>query len=80
MEDIVKVSNLYFSYGTHTVLRRLDFYLRQGEFVAILGSNGAGKSTFLKILLGQLQADQGQIELFGQDIKRFKDYNRIGYV
>ncbi|HHW89507.1 MAG TPA: metal ABC transporter ATP-binding protein [Clostridiales bacterium] len=80
MEDIIKVNDLYFSYGTHPVLRRLDFYLRQGEFVAILGSNGSGKSTLLKILLGQLQADQGCIELFGQDIKRFKDYNRIGYV
>lgn len=80
MKDIINVSDLSFSYGSYWVLRRLDFYLRQGEFLAVLGANGTGKSSFLKILLGELQADQGNIQLFGQDIKEFKDYRRIGYV
>lgn len=80
MQEIIKVQNLSFSYGSKPVLRRLDFYLEKGEFLAVLGSNGAGKSTFIKILLGELIADQGEIKLFGQDIKDFKDYRRIGYV
>ncbi|HEY8443669.1 MAG TPA: metal ABC transporter ATP-binding protein [Clostridia bacterium] len=80
MENIIEVNNLYFSYGSVPVLRRLDFYLKKGEFLAVLGSNGAGKSTFIKILLGELQPDQGEIKLFGQDIKSFKDYCKIGYV
>jgi zinc transport system ATP-binding protein len=79
MENIIEVTNLNFSYDSRPVLRRLDFYLGKGEFLAVLGSNGAGKSTFIKILLGELQA-QGEIKLFGQNIRDFKDYRRIGYV
>lgn len=79
MENIIEVTNLNFSYDSRPILRRLDFYLDKGEFLAVLGSNGAGKSTFIKVLLGELQA-QGEIKLFGQNINDFKDYRKIGYV
>ena len=79
-QNIIQVNNLSFSYGTQKVLKGLDFYIRKGEFVGLIGSNGSGKSTFIKLLLDELKSDFGEIQLFGQDIKKFKDYRRIGYV
>ncbi|HEY8390141.1 MAG TPA: metal ABC transporter ATP-binding protein [Clostridia bacterium] len=79
-QTVIQVNNLNFSYGTQRVLKNLDFYANRGEFVGVIGSNGSGKSTFVKLLLDELKSDSGEIYLFGQDIKKFKDFKRIGYV
>ena len=50
------------------VLERVDFALREGEIVAILGKSGSGKSTFLRILAGLLPASEGRVEYRGQPI------------
>ena len=80
MKNIIQVNNLSFSYANQKVLKNLDFYIEKGEFVGLIGSNGSGKSTFIKLLLNELEPDKGEIQLFEKDIKKFKDYKRIGYV
>jgi iron complex transport system ATP-binding protein len=52
---------LHFGYGRQAVLRGVDLRLESGEFLGLLGPNGSGKSTFLKNLLGFLQASQGRL-------------------
>jgi len=57
-------------------LRDVDLEVQRGEFVVILGSNGAGKSTMMNAIAGVHQPDSGRIELDGEDITRVPDYRR----
>jgi zinc transport system ATP-binding protein len=67
-------------YDGRTVLRDVDFILRAGEVVVLLGANGSGKSTLVRGLLGLLPLLAGRLDLFGVPAERFHDRWRIGYV
>ena len=77
--EAIKIEKLDFSYGKEQVLENIEFSLPEGHFCLLLGENGAGKSTFLRLLLGELTAESGQIRIFGQDVERFKDWQQISY-
>jgi ABC-2 type transport system ATP-binding protein len=66
---IITVSNLRKSYGTNDVLKGLDFQARAGEVIGVIGKNGAGKSTFLEILMTVRNYDKGNVIVFNEDIK-----------
>ena len=70
------------TYGTHVAVRELELSVAQGEVLALLGHNGAGKSTTLKMLVGLLRPSKGVIEVDGYDIIQHKrEVSRlIGYV
>lgn len=78
--EAIKIENLDFSYGKEQVLEQIDFSLPKGHFCLLLGENGAGKSTFLRLLLGELTAERGSIEMLGQDVRGFKGWQQISYV
>ncbi len=80
MEKAIEVKNLAFAYGQTPVFDHLDFSVEKGAFTALIGANGSGKSTLMKLLLGELRATEGSIVLFGEDIKDFELWKRIGYV
>lgn len=80
MNEIVSVKNLSFAYEGKKILEKTDFSLKKGDFYLLTGSNGTGKSTFLKLLVGLLKAQQGCISLCGQDINRFSNWEKIGYL
>ncbi|MCL2052464.1 MAG: ABC-F family ATP-binding cassette domain-containing protein [Lachnospiraceae bacterium] len=61
--DVLLVSLLAKSFGSHLLFKDVDFNIRRGEHVAILGDNGTGKTTLLKILNQSLPADSGQLKL-----------------
>jgi zinc transport system ATP-binding protein len=67
----LKFEGVSFAYGNVKVLENAGFHLHQGEFVALVGPNGSGKTTVLKLLLGLEAPETGKIDLFGA---------RIGYV
>lgn len=79
-QEILKVENLNFEYPDISVLRDINFTLHKGDFLGIIGANGAGKSTLIKIILKILPFNQGKITLFGEDLSKFKDNYKIGYV
>ncbi len=79
-KNIIQASHVSFSYGSNEVLRDITLNIHQGDYVGVIGANGAGKTTLLKIMLGLLTPSSGSISLFGQDIKYFKDWSKIGYV
>ena len=62
MEEIIKVENLCFEYepGLQTI-NNISFQIHKGEYVAILGHNGSGKSTIAKLLIGLLEKKSGEI-------------------
>jgi len=62
-KPILSAKNISKSFGQRTILRKIDVHLNQGEMLGLLGSNGAGKSTFMNIVLGLLKCDYGDIFL-----------------
>ena len=65
---LLDIRGLRASYGAVEVLRGIDFRVRQGEIVALLGTNGAGKSTILRAVSGLMKPDAGNILFEGTDI------------
>lgn len=60
--SVLKVSDVSFSFGNRTILENASFVLQKGEHVGLIGLNGEGKSTFIKMITGTLTPDQGKIE------------------
>lgn len=80
MTAVLSVKNLCFAYGPVEVLMDVTFAVEKGDYIALSGPNGAGKTTLIKTILGLTDNYRGAVELFGQDIKRFNDWDRIGYL
>jgi zinc transport system ATP-binding protein len=62
------------------VLRDVDLRIEQGEFLAIAGPNGGGKTTLLRLALGLEQPTRGSVRLFGEPADRFGERARLGYL
>ena len=62
-KPILSAKNISKSFEDRSVLRKMDMHLNKGEMLGLLGSNGAGKSTFMNIILGLLKSDYGDIFL-----------------
>ena len=75
---IIDIQNLNFSYNSQPVLLDVNLTIKSGDFIAMIGPNGGGKTTLLKLMLGLLDAGSGTMRIFGnrpQDVS-----HRIGYV
>jgi zinc transport system ATP-binding protein len=77
---IFDVKNLTFKVGTQTILENISFEIFNGEYIAIIGPNGGGKTTLIRMLLGLEKPTSGSIKIFGKKIASFKDWHKIGYV
>jgi len=75
---IVDIKDLTFSYSKDIVLKDINLVIEQGDFLAIIGPNGGGKSTLLKLILGLQKPKKGEIILY-EDSKSI-DLSNIGYV
>ena len=68
MSEILKISNLVLNYGPITALKGIDLTVEEGQIVAILGANGAGKTSALKVISGLLKPSEGEIIFDGKNI------------
>lgn len=79
-DPIITLEHISFAYGQQPVLRDFTFSIYQRDFVGLIGANGSGKTTLLKMIVGLLKPDHGDIRLFGQPIRQFREWSKIGYV
>ena len=82
---MLKIENVRKVFNAGTVnekvaLHGLNFTLNDGDFVTVIGGNGAGKSTMLNIIAGTFFPDEGRILLDGQDITRLPEFKRAKYL
>ena len=80
--DLIKIEHLYKSFGDVTAVNDLSFKVKRGELFAFLGVNGAGKSTTINVICGQLKKDGGSVEICGTSLDENADEikRRIGVV
>ena len=67
MTPVVEFQNVSFSYGDADVLQGVSFSLEKGDKISIIGSNGAGKSTTLKLSTGLLRPRSGEVRILGEN-------------
>ena len=77
-KPVIEIKNLWFSFNGEPVLQDVHFALYRKEFLAMIGPNGGGKTTLLKLMMGLFEADRGEIRIFGRSPKQAA--HRIGYV
>ena len=71
---LLSVQNLSAWYGRAKAIFDLSFEVKKGEVVALMGANGAGKSTTLKAIMNMMDRKEGQVIFNGQDISRAPSY------
>lgn len=77
---IFDVQNLCFEVMGQKILNHISFNIFGGEYIAIIGPNGGGKTTLIRLLLGLEKPTSGTINIFGKKQKKFKKWSKIGYV
>jgi len=83
---MIELRNVHKAFGKQVVLNGVDFEVREGETVALLGPSGTGKSVLLKHIIGLIRPDEGEIHVDGKDVGRLKRKqlselrSEIGYV
>ena len=80
MRDAIKINNISKSFGSKTVLDDINLDVEEGEIFGLLGPSGAGKTTLIKILTGQLKGEHGTTAINGIDSQQLKstDYSSFG--
>ena len=81
-EPAIQIEQLVKTYGSKTVLQNVSLSIPAGQTLALLGRNGAGKTTMIRILLGLLPADAGVCRLGGVDpaVEPLKVRSKVGYL
>ncbi|MDF1883404.1 metal ABC transporter ATP-binding protein [Sulfurimonas sp. SAG-AH-194-C21] len=77
---IFDVKNLSFRVRGVDILSNISLEIFNGEYIAIIGPNGGGKTTLIRMLLGLDKPSSGEVRLFGKKLKSFKEWHKIGFV
>ena len=74
------IENLYFSYGVNSVIRGLDLNIEPGEIVGLMGPNGVGKSTLIRLMCGSMVPQSGQMLFDGRPLKLFSSREKARHI
>ena len=77
---IFDIKNLNFSVKDQSILSNISLEIFSAEYIAIIGPNGGGKTTLIRMLLGLDKPTNGEIRIFGKKLSSFKAWYKIGYV
>lgn len=76
---VIEIKEIYKSFGTNEVLKGVTFSVNKGENLVVLGKSGSGKSIAIKCLVGLVEVDKGEINVFGTDITKL-DNNELNEI
>lgn len=79
-DTIISIQQVSFGYTTERVLEDITFNIHRGDYLGVIGPNGGGKTTLLKLLLGLLQPNSGSISIFGHPPLAISKQGKLGYV
>ncbi len=78
---VAEFDEVSFAYDKHLALEKVSFKIERGDYVGLVGPNGGGKTTVLKLLLGLLRPESGEVRIFGQNIRKVRQERaHVGYV
>jgi len=77
---IFEVKNLNFNVKGLSILTNISLDILNAQYIAIIGPNGGGKTTLIRMLLGLDKPTSGEIRIFGKKLSNFKEWHKIGYV
>ena len=77
---IFDVKNLNFSVRGQSILSNISLEILPAQYIAIIGPNGGGKTTLIRMLLGLDKPTSVEIKIFGKKLKNFKEWHKIGFV
>ncbi len=78
MVEVITLCNLWAGYGTNPILEDINLVVRELDFIGLIGPNGGGKTTLLKVLLGLIAPDRGEVKIMERPVCQGRRY--IGYV
>lgn len=76
----IEVKDVSYGINGNRILENIEFSVKAGDYLGIIGPNGGGKTTLLRIILGLVQPDSGEVRILGQRIEDFKERYLIGYI
>jgi len=81
-QTIIELQNVSFTYSNETepAVENISLGVHKGDYLGIVGPNGGGKSTLLKLMLGLFTPQKGTVKIFGREIKNFTERSKIGYI
>ncbi|MFH1640024.1 MAG: ATP-binding cassette domain-containing protein [Chloroflexota bacterium] len=77
-EEIVRLEDVWVSYDSSPVLEAINFSVKQGDFTGIIGPNGGGKTTLLRVMLGLVKPGRGNVTVMGSPPEEGR--KQVGYV
>lgn len=77
---VVTMENISFAYEEKTILENVNLEISRGAFMGLVGPNGGGKTTLIKLILGLEQPNQGSIRILNEPIRQFRNWNKLGFV
>lgn len=77
---IFDIKNLSFVLKDQTILSNISLEIFRSEYIAIIGPNGGGKTTLIRMLLGLEKPTSGEVKIYGKKLSNFKEWHKIGYV
>jgi zinc transport system ATP-binding protein len=78
VEEMISIRNLWAGYEQEFILEDINLSIRERDFMGIIGPNGGGKTTLIKVLLGLIPPQKGEISILGKTVKQGRKY--VGYV
>jgi len=79
-DTIISFKDVIFSFDGRPVLDHISLGINRGDYLGVIGPNGGGKTTMLRLMLGLIDAQAGTVRLFNRPVGDFKDWYKIGYV
>ncbi|MDP2630510.1 MAG: metal ABC transporter ATP-binding protein [Candidatus Uhrbacteria bacterium] len=79
-KNCIEIRDVSFRYADVPVLEHITLDIHEGDYLGMIGPNGGGKTTLLKVMLGLIKPSAGEVFLFGKNIHNFHEWPSIGYV